>query len=103
MPRSEGSGIRGVIRVAMVVLALWARPAGAQERIGSTADGKSGVSGDGAVSTESVAASKFASTTCVDGSAAGHSCSGIDLVSFVPRPDLGAASNIRLNDIWGWT
>ncbi|MEA5445777.1 choice-of-anchor B family protein [Gammaproteobacteria bacterium AB-CW1] len=37
---------------------------------------------------------------CVDGEAAGHPCSRIDLLAFMPADAMGGPS---LNDVWGWT
>lgn len=39
-------------------------------------------------------------TACVNGSAGGYPCSGIDLYAFVPRATMAAAST---NSLWGWT
>ena len=47
------------------------------------------------------------STACVNGIAQtpdeDYPCSNVDLESFMPLADLGAASNEEANDIWGWT
>ena len=40
---------------------------------------------------------------CDDGEAADYDCDHIDLLSFLPREELGAARGARLNDVWGWT
>lgn len=40
---------------------------------------------------------------CEEGEAAKFSCDAVDLVSFLPVTELGAARGIGLNDIWGWT
>ncbi len=40
---------------------------------------------------------------CEDGTAASFSCSEMDLVSFLPLQEMGAARGVRLNDVWGWT
>jgi choice-of-anchor B domain-containing protein len=40
---------------------------------------------------------------CTDGEAAGFSCEGVDLVSFLPLRALGAEPGERVSDIWGWT
>lgn len=40
---------------------------------------------------------------CADGEAAGFSCEGVDLVSFLPLSALGAEPGERVTDIWGWT
>ncbi len=40
---------------------------------------------------------------CSEGLAAGFDCDGVDLLSFLPREQLGAARGVRLNDVWGWT
>ncbi|MDX1741228.1 MAG: choice-of-anchor B family protein, partial [Rhodothermales bacterium] len=37
---------------------------------------------------------------CTTGVAGGYPCRDVDLLSFVPRENLGAGS---LNDVWGWT
>ncbi len=39
-------------------------------------------------------------TTCINGSAAGYPCDGVDLISFVPLSVLGGGEG---NDLWGWT
>lgn len=39
---------------------------------------------------------------CVDGRAADYSCSFVDLESFVPLHDLGAAAGDSASDVWGW-
>ncbi|MDE2877047.1 MAG: choice-of-anchor B family protein, partial [Gemmatimonadota bacterium] len=40
---------------------------------------------------------------CDDGEAADYDCDHVDLLSFLPREEIGAARGARLNDIWGWT
>jgi len=40
---------------------------------------------------------------CENGTAAGHACDRVDLLSRLARHDLGAADTVMLNDIWGWT
>lgn len=40
---------------------------------------------------------------CDDGTAGGYACDRVDLLSRVPRQELGAADSISLNDVWGWT
>ena len=40
---------------------------------------------------------------CEEGSASFFDCSDVDLVSFLPVRDLGAARGVQLNDLWGWT
>jgi choice-of-anchor B domain-containing protein len=40
---------------------------------------------------------------CADGVAAGFDCADMDIVSFLPLQDMGAARGVRLNDVWGWT
>ena len=40
---------------------------------------------------------------CEDGSAAGFECDGVDLVSFVPKSQLGGSRGANVNDVWGWT
>ncbi|MXW17382.1 MAG: choice-of-anchor B family protein [Gemmatimonadetes bacterium] len=40
---------------------------------------------------------------CDDGEAADYDCDHVDLLSFLPREELGAARGARLNDVWGWT
>ena len=40
---------------------------------------------------------------CQDGEAASYDCDHIDLLSFLPREELGAGRGARLNDVWGWT
>ncbi len=40
---------------------------------------------------------------CDDGDASGYDCDYVDLLSFVPREELGAGRGARLNDVWGWT
>lgn len=42
-----------------------------------------------------------AQTPCENGLAGSYQCSGIDLMSRLPIPDLGGGQN--LNDCWGWT
>ncbi len=44
-----------------------------------------------------------APTACEQGEIAGFDCSDIDLVSFLPVQELGAARGVMVNDIWGWT
>ncbi|MGH7481135.1 MAG: choice-of-anchor B family protein, partial [Longimicrobiales bacterium] len=38
-----------------------------------------------------------------DGMIAQFECASIELLSFVPREDVGAGRGIELNDLWGWT
>jgi len=40
---------------------------------------------------------------CEEGLAQGFDCDRVDLLSFIPREELGAPRGIRLNDVWGWT
>ena len=40
---------------------------------------------------------------CEDGEAAAYDCDHVDLLSFLPREELGAGRGARLNDVWGWT
>ena len=40
---------------------------------------------------------------CEDGEAVGYTCDHVDLLSFLPREELGAGRGARLNDVWGWT
>jgi len=40
---------------------------------------------------------------CDDREAAGYDCDHVDLLSFLPREELGAGRGARLNDVWGWT
>ncbi len=39
---------------------------------------------------------------CVGGQADGFACSGVDLLSFVPRSAIGGGA-ASVNDLWGWT
>jgi choice-of-anchor B domain-containing protein len=41
--------------------------------------------------------------TCEDGMASEFECSEIDILSYVPVSQLGAARGVRTNDVWGWT
>ncbi|MBU6950849.1 choice-of-anchor B family protein [Hahella sp. HN01] len=47
-------------------------------------------------------ASFTASTECQNGGAAGYPCKNVDLMSFLPKGDMGGGS-ANLNDIWGYT
>ncbi|WP_420635437.1 choice-of-anchor B family protein [Candidatus Palauibacter sp.] len=40
---------------------------------------------------------------CEEGFAEGFDCDRVDLLSFLPREELGAGRGARLNDVWGWT
>ena len=40
---------------------------------------------------------------CDDNEAADYDCDHVDLLSFLPREEMGAARGARLNDVWGWT
>ncbi|WP_425155581.1 choice-of-anchor B family protein [Candidatus Palauibacter sp.] len=40
---------------------------------------------------------------CDEGLAEGFDCDRVDLLSFLPREELGAGRGARLNDVWGWT
>ena len=40
---------------------------------------------------------------CVNGRAAGYPCDGIDLLSHLTLPQLGAGGGFQANDLWGWT
>ena len=40
---------------------------------------------------------------CEDNEAADYDCDHVDLLSFLPREEMGAARGARLNDVWGWT
>lgn len=40
---------------------------------------------------------------CESGMAGQFACSEVDLLSFMPLAQLGAAGSVHLNDIWGWT
>ena len=41
--------------------------------------------------------------TCAEGTASGYDCDHVDLLSFLPREEMGAGRGARLNDVWGWT
>ena len=41
--------------------------------------------------------------SCDDGTASGYDCDRVDLLSFLPREEMGAGRGARLNDVWGWT
>ena len=38
-----------------------------------------------------------------DSTAGGFGCQQVDLLSYLPRQDIGANRGTMLNDIWGWT
>ena len=40
---------------------------------------------------------------CAGGRAAEFECKGVDLLSHLPKKDMGAEPRILVNDIWGWT
>jgi choice-of-anchor B domain-containing protein len=40
---------------------------------------------------------------CRDGKVAGHDCSEVDLVSYLPVSALGGDRGMIVNDLWGWT
>ena len=40
---------------------------------------------------------------CEDGSASMFTCSGIDILSFLPTSAVGAGRGIAVSDVWGWT
>ena len=40
---------------------------------------------------------------CTDGTAGQYPCENVDLLSFLSISDLGGASGVELNDVWGWT
>ena len=40
---------------------------------------------------------------CEEGSAAGFSCEGVDLLAFLPASAIGAEPHERVSDVWGWT
>lgn len=40
---------------------------------------------------------------CIDGDAAGFSCNGVDLLSFLTIDALGGEIGERVSDLWGWT
>ena len=42
-------------------------------------------------------------TDCGQGRVAGFDCSDVDLISFLPVHEMGAARGVMVNDIWGWT
>ena len=78
--------------VLLLMIALWT-PAGSVAQ-----DAKPGVA------PEAVEAAKVGSleTRCEDGLAGGYPCSNVNLVSFLPLHEMGAAPGITLNDAWGW-
>lgn len=43
-----------------------------------------------------------AANICTNGSAGGYPCQNIDLMSFMPKANMGGGTQ-NLNDIWGWT
>jgi choice-of-anchor B domain-containing protein len=43
-----------------------------------------------------------AANLCTNGTANGYPCSNVDLMSFLPKADMGGGTQ-NLNDIWGWT
>ena len=40
---------------------------------------------------------------CTEGTAGQYPCENVDLLSFFSISDLGGASGVELNDVWGWT
>ncbi len=42
----------------------------------------------------------MADTACTDGMAGPYPCNDVDLMAFLPHPDIGGGTG---NDIWGWT
>ena len=40
---------------------------------------------------------------CTEGTAGQYPCENVDLLSFLSISDLGGASGVKLNDVWGWT
>ena len=42
-------------------------------------------------------------TPCRNGTAGGHACDRVDLLSHLSPRELGAVDGILLNDVWGWT
>lgn len=43
-----------------------------------------------------------AANVCTNGSANGYPCNNVDLMSFLPKENMGGGTQ-NLNDIWGWT
>ena len=84
--------VRHFIPVIVILLSAgWALPLSAQDEKGEA---------EGAV--ESSIASKSASVQCQDGFVDIYPCSNVDMVSFLPLSEMGAAPGIGLNDAWGW-
>ncbi|MDA0874685.1 MAG: choice-of-anchor B family protein [Bacteroidetes bacterium] len=73
--------------VSVVTLPLWAQDAK------GTAEGQEGGQDP---------AGKRSTVLCELGQANGYWCSNMNLVSFLPKSELGAATGIGLNDAWGW-
>jgi len=67
------------------------------------------VSGDGTAESRlageqvGLAAISGGQIDCAEGVAEGFLCDEVDLLSFLPREELGAGRGARLNDVWGWT
>lgn len=82
-----------ILPVAAVLFsaASWAVPASAQDDKGGAED-----------SFIDVSIAKSASIQCEDGFADAYPCSNVDLVSFLPLSEMGAAPGIGVNDAWGW-
>jgi choice-of-anchor B domain-containing protein len=82
--------------LAMALALLIVGPA-----VGQIEDGKVG-SDAGSEGAALQASKSSASTPCQAGFSGPYPCLNVDLVSFMPRESLGAASSVRLNDLWGW-
>jgi len=76
---------------ATLMAGLWAVPSAAQD-----------AKGDSEAASAVAPAGKSGSFTCEEGMAAGYPCANVDLVSFMPLSEMGAAPGIGLNDAWGW-
>lgn len=52
---------------------------------------------------ESLLAVSGGQVDCIDGMAAQFTCSGVELVSYMPVNTLGGSHGMQMNDVWGWT
>ena len=87
--RGAAARSRGCPRTTSGAGSAWLTDAGATARLASEQVGLPAIQGG--------------QIDCEEGFAEGFDCDRVDLLSFLPREELGAGRGARLNDVWGWT
>ncbi|HWM89288.1 MAG TPA: choice-of-anchor B family protein [Thermoanaerobaculia bacterium] len=95
--RPESHGFLLFLSFCLVGIVFLAGPAGAMPPVELHDD-----HGEGTAPPTGAPPGAQAATSCVNGFAGAYPCKNVDLLSFLPLDQMGAA-NERGSDIWGWT